>query len=444
MSHASCFGELSHVLGRSPTRSLPQCNLLRGATCAWADLLSANRFPPTLSDRLLAFTPIRSHGDKVSYPTCANDGCAKPGLHRCARCQSTAYCSAACQKVNWKQGGHKQACKAAATAVATLPTATATVASSAGGGEVGNTCTICLDTDPLPIQSGCACRGDAGLAHVECRAMAAAHLRTDTGKSHGWWKCATCGTCFTGAMELGLAETWWSKAQQLPEEDDQWMGAAENLVNALNAQGKHAEAAAMHRKVLAISRRVRGPEDPDTLATANNLALALDHQGKHVEATKMLREVLALRQRVLGPEHPDTLTTGGNLALALDNQGKHAEAETAYREMLSVFQRVLGPEHPVTLTANNNLAHALNKQGKFPEAKIMNREVLALRRRVLGPEHPGTLNATNGLASTLCSQGKFAEAATVYREVLAVLLRVLGPEHPSTLEAADNIAACSR
>jgi hypothetical protein len=49
----------------------------------------------------------------------------------------------------------------------------AEAAASAGASadpEVNGTCIICLDNDPPPIQSGCACRGDAGLAHVECRA----------------------------------------------------------------------------------------------------------------------------------------------------------------------------------------------------------------------------------------------------------------------------------
>ena len=30
----------------------------------------------------------------------------------------------------------------------------------------GESCIICLDSDPPPIQSGCGCRGDAGLAHA--------------------------------------------------------------------------------------------------------------------------------------------------------------------------------------------------------------------------------------------------------------------------------------
>jgi hypothetical protein len=44
-------------------------------------------------------------------PKCVNGGCTKQGLHRCGGCRGVMYCSAACQKVHWKQGGHKQECK---------------------------------------------------------------------------------------------------------------------------------------------------------------------------------------------------------------------------------------------------------------------------------------------------------------------------------------------
>jgi hypothetical protein len=42
---------------------------------------------------------------------CANSECTKPGVHLCGGCTGVRYCSAACQKVHWKQGGHKQECK---------------------------------------------------------------------------------------------------------------------------------------------------------------------------------------------------------------------------------------------------------------------------------------------------------------------------------------------
>jgi hypothetical protein len=141
---------------------------------------------------------------------------------------------------------------------------------------------ICLDGDLRPIQSGCACRGDTGLAHVECRAEDAAHRMKNTLKGKGWLECGTCGQSFTRAMLLRLACAWWSTAQRLPEENVQRLSAAVNLANALCAQGKYskyAEAETMYFEVLAVRRRVLGPEHVDTLRTAINLAIALDYQG---------------------------------------------------------------------------------------------------------------------------------------------------------------------
>jgi tetratricopeptide (TPR) repeat protein len=380
----------------------------------------------------------------VDKPKCANSGCTKQGLHLCARCRCVMYCSAACQKVHWKQGGHKQECKKPATDA--RPAGMATVATSAavgGGGSCEGSCMICLDGDPRPIQSGCACRGDAGLAHVECRAEDAAHRMKNRDQFEGWWKCGTCGQWFTGAMQLGLACAWWSTAQRLPEEDKERLAAAGNLGSALNSQGKYAEAEARYHDVLVVQRRVLGPEHPETLATANNLANTLNAQGKHAEAETMYREVLAVERQVLGPEHPSTLNTAGNLAVSLDDQGKYDEAATMYREVLVVQRRVLGPEHPGTLIAAGNLATTLDVQGKHAEVETMYREVLVVQRRVLGPEHPSTLVTAGNLAKSLYDQGKYIEAETLFREVLEVEQRLLGSEHPSTLVTASDLARCT-
>ena len=49
----------------------------------------------------------------------------------------------------------------------------------------GGACIICLDTSPPPIQSGCACRGDSGLAHIACLVQAAASQQAQRG--NGVW-----------------------------------------------------------------------------------------------------------------------------------------------------------------------------------------------------------------------------------------------------------------
>jgi hypothetical protein len=263
-------------------------------------------------------------------PECANDDCNKPGMHLCARCRCVRYCSAACQKVHWKQGGHKQACIPAAQASVQAPPAPTPAAGCAptadgvrGGGSCEGACIICLcDDSPFPIQSGCACRGDAGLAHVECRAEAAAHRSTYNDKYDGWFECATCGQDFTGAMQLGLAEAWWSKARRLPKKDEERLAAANNLAIALHLHAKYPEAEKMLREVLAVQMRTIDREHENTLATKVNLARSLAHQGKNAEAERIRREVLVVRQRVLGLEHPKTLTSTEEIASILIVQGK--------------------------------------------------------------------------------------------------------------------------
>jgi hypothetical protein len=244
-------------------------------------------------------------------------------------------------------------------------------------GSDGRACIICLDSEPPPIQSGCACRSDAGLAHVECRAMAAAHLLANSKQRDGWWNCGTCGQSFTAAMQLGLAEAWWSSAQRLPYENEQRSAADSILADALFNSGKYAKAETIFRELLAVQQRVLGPEHPSTLGAANNLANALHEQGKYAEAEAMLRKTLAVQQRVMGREHPETLMAASNLANTLKAQDKYVEAETISRELLAVQQRVMGREHLDTLGMADNLASTLRAQDKCAEAESMYREILS-------------------------------------------------------------------
>lgn len=131
---------------------------------------------------------------------CAN-GCGISASKWCGRCRSVVYCSPTCQREYWSKGGHKKTCKPAQTNVSITVTTETSAAearrSDMAAGSDGGVCIICLDCDPTPIQSGCACRGDSGLAHVKCRAEAAAHRFAHAGKSDGWYGCRTCGQDFT-------------------------------------------------------------------------------------------------------------------------------------------------------------------------------------------------------------------------------------------------------
>ena len=113
------------------------------------------------------------------------------------------------------------------------------------GGSDEDVCLICLEASPPPIQSGCACRGPAGLAHPDCRVKAAEALVRRKGSNRWWWTCQTCEQEFTGAMRIGLANAWWSQVRDRAEEDPERLAAAHNLATPLSRQGKYAEAEAL-------------------------------------------------------------------------------------------------------------------------------------------------------------------------------------------------------
>ena len=135
-------------------------------------------------------------------------------------------------------------------------------------------CIICLDSNPPPIQSGCACRSDSGLAHVACLIEKAVSQQQHRG-SKAWWECQTCGQCFTGTMQTELGEARWSRVCDQAEESGERLSAAGQLAGCRRSQGKYKEAERIECEVLRVQRRVLGEEHLETLKTAARLALSI-------------------------------------------------------------------------------------------------------------------------------------------------------------------------
>jgi hypothetical protein len=371
-------------------------------------------------------------------------GCGNPGTKRCNGCKAVFYCSVACQRIHWKKNGHKAACTELQARVA------AALASAAGGGSAqpgersatgASVCTICLDVgDPPPIQSGCGCRGDAGLAHVGCRAEAAAHRARSSGVIHGWQQCVTCGQLFTGQMSLGLAEVWWSAVKGFDEENTQRLSAGFALAQALVMAARYAEGEAKCRELLAVQRRMPGPDSVNTLNTYGALAVALYNQRKFVEAEVVNRELLPKQCEQLGADHHDTLVTRTCLGNALSGQGKIDEAVAIYQYVRSTQERVLGAEHVTTLTTRMNIARMLYKQSKHQEAEVLYIEIIRVQQRVVGAEHPITLDARFSLCTVLYHQKKYVEAEAKLQELLAACGRVFDTGH-AMIDAISHLLA---
>ncbi len=106
-----------------------------------------------------------------------------------------------------------------------------------------------------------------------------------------------------------------------------------------------------------------GPENPDTLVTRNNLAEALEIQGKYAEAAAEFRAVIKLSEKVFGPEHHNTLEACFYLALCLHAEGSEGEALALAQRASDGARKVLGPEHPDTKKYEQLLQELLAKKG---------------------------------------------------------------------------------
>ncbi|WP_314241818.1 FxSxx-COOH system tetratricopeptide repeat protein [Streptomyces sp. DSM 40907] len=213
-----------------------------------------------------------------------------------------------------------------------------------------------------------------------------------------------------------------------------------NLGVALNDLGRTQEAADLHTRNLAALERALGPGHPHTLTSRNNLAYTLRNLGRRQEAADLHTATLAVRERVLGPDHPHTLTSRTNLAYTLDDLGRHQEAFDLHTRNLAALEGTLGADHPEVLISRNNLAISFGHLGRYQEAADLHAATVVARERVLGPDHPDTLISRNNLAAAVDDLGRHQEAADLHAQNLAASERVVGPDHPDTLTSRNNLA----
>ena len=69
------------------------------------------------------------------------------------------------------------------------------------------------------------------------------------------------------------------------------------LANAYKAQGRYPEAEPLHKRSLAISEKVLGPDHPAVATSLNNLAELYRTQGRYPEAEPLYKRALAIKKK---------------------------------------------------------------------------------------------------------------------------------------------------
>ena len=278
--------------------------------------------------------------------------------------------------------------------------------------EACSSCIICLEASPPPVQSGCACRSDSGLAHLACLVNYAVFKQAEGG-TRVWAYCQTCKQEFTGPTRLGLAETWWSRVCREPAENSERLLATQNLASCYLDVAKYADAEKFSLELHDVLRRTLGDGHRQTMASAYNLANALSFRGKLADAVQLHLTWHRVRRNVLGEDDPDTLLSAWLLASFWAAQGHLVPASNLYHHVLSEARRVHGNHDPMTLRTASTYALALSKQGRHTESEKLLRELLPIQTRVLGTEHPEVHFTALTLARVECAMSRAPGAATI-------------------------------
>jgi len=132
------------------------------------------------------------------------------------------------------------------------------------------------------------------------------------------------------------------RGEELKDGDADTLASQMLYAQGLQAQGFHAEAAALFEGALNASANAYGARSPIALSAQNNLASCLAAAGETERAERLFRECLESCKTVLGPEHVHTINVEGNYAVAR----RDAAAIGRVLDALTKPPHSLPPVHP--------------------------------------------------------------------------------------------------
>ena len=108
------------------------------------------------------------------------------------------------------------------------------------------------------------------------------------------------------------------------------------------------EAAPLYEPTLRIESELIGEDHPDTLALMHNIAGLYRKQGRHADALAMHARVLERARRVLGAQAWQVGLFEVGRAQTLQAMGDVAAADAAYADAETILVASMGAEHPRT------------------------------------------------------------------------------------------------
>ena len=287
-------------------------------------------------------------------------------------------------------------------------------------------CYICLEHSAessidQPLLRNCACRGDAGWAHVACLAEFAASKITEAQWEAEvqqerdqtidilsfWGKCSLCKTSYMQYMAVAMAEAFVKQYEHLPDTNDLRFFSLFSLATSRFNVGDYDGALELSVRLQELSDFLttkgidaRGQEG-GVLAIMGTVFLYKEQFNEALPIFTRLREVYVA---AYGPNSPEVESNNKTIAKLKEKIGiggrGHQERDTA-EELLVARQKFKKCREDTTqpplyrLGAYKGLITALSNDGRHQEAMKQDELLVAESRQVLGPNHPDTQNFEN-------------------------------------------------
>ena len=312
---------------------------------------------------------------------------------RCTKCKACFYCSAACQKRNWRL--HKRVCSTDPELRPFIPVEMAVERAVAKQPKVQAPkearCYICLEGDrkSSKLMRGCACRGDsAGFVHLECLTELAVSKEAGSGDFKAYTYCINCHQGFNGALALQMERLAWRRHRSSSNPALRYTSTT-LLIHHLGACGEIDVANHLNNE----ASKIVGSDENFFVDLDGRLNKAdiMTRNGQKVEALELLRSLLPEAKAATGMPML-YVKAGMNICAVLGELGQYQECFDQAAEGVEFTTASFGPLDHHTLNFRNLHATACGFLGRIDESKALFNDLLAIETRVLGRDQNLTQN----------------------------------------------------
>jgi CHAT domain-containing protein/tetratricopeptide (TPR) repeat protein len=260
-------------------------------------------------------------------------------------------------------------------------------------------------------------------------------------QAHRAGKADDAAKAFEAALDL--ARRLYPK-DEYPDGHPDLATSLNNLAGVRRDRGRPADAEALYRDALAMTRRLVDGDHSAVAVGLNNLGFLYFVQGKLADAEPLLADALAMRRRLHKGDHPDTALALSNLGLLRQAQGRLADAEPLLADALGMRRRLFPGDHPDLAVALNNVGDLHRRRGRPADAEPLLADALAMTRRLYKGDHPAVGLGLNNLGNLYQAVGRLADAERLYQEAVAMTRRVHKGDHPDLVLGMYNLALAHR